>query len=238
MSQPKPDLSTPSVQDAAHFAHDLRNLLSSVLGHAELLLNKADTGFSSSQQQSLRALSMASSRAAALCEEMMDWAKAGDQVYEPISLSMVVDSACGLFESQIDRTIRLSWSGEAEPLVRGCPRRLERAVLNLLWNSRDSIQATGRGNGTIEVSWGEFPDGAWLEVSDDGAGLPDGELGDWTEAFASTRESLNETRGLGLHSVARTIQAGSGRLIGSNNSEKGGARMRLEFPVPADLLKS
>lgn len=238
MSSSKPDISTFSAEEVAHFAHDMRNLLSSVLGHAELLINKGDAEFAPESQMSLRALSMASSRAANLCEEMMDWARKGEQLQDSISIPEITASACTLFESQLDRTTNLSWSGEGDPKVLGCPRRFERAILNLLWNARDSIQATGRGNGNIFVSWGESAEGVWLEVRDDGTGLPDGELADWTAPFASTRESANSSRGLGLHSVARMMKDGNGWIVGQNDPNNGGARVRLEFPIAVDLQKS
>ncbi len=220
--------------ELAHFAHDLRNLLTTVIGHADLQAESQAAAVDPALLGSLRSISASASRAAALCEEMLVQARDGEATLELIDLSEVAKSAGRLFEANIDRRIKFELIFCNEAMVLADFHRCERAVLNLLWNARDAVLASlsdddGNRTGKIRLECafnGGFVD---LQVADSGAGLPEGRIGDLTSAFRSSQQD-DQVRGLGLHSVAFAMASFSGKLLGDNNSEQGGARLTLQLP--------
>ncbi|PCH79653.1 MAG: hypothetical protein COB96_04200 [Planctomycetota bacterium] len=224
-------------EELAHFAHDLRNLLATVIGHADLQAGGHATDGDPELMASLNAIATAAGRASALCEEMLIQARDGEQQVVEVDLGAIAVIAARVFETNLDRRVRLEVLPGKELMVVAEAARLERAILNLLWNARDAVAANATNDPVNEIclSWGGDDDAIWLEVSDSGVGLPEGRIGDLTKAFHSTHDG-DEVRGLGLHSVAAAMDAFGGRLLGTNGSNGGGARLKLEFPVQKNTI--
>ncbi len=215
--------------EAALAAHDLRNLLSTVLGHAELQLRALDDGGSNPEllRESLTAMQLAANRASALCEGMLAHDEA-DRV-EPVDLGELARAAGELLMTRSGGALELCLAGEDGVQIHGRHDAIERALLNLMWNAVDAQSASPRQE--LRLEWGQDATGPWLEVSDRGPGLPGGQLGDLERAGRSTRGG---GRGLGLAGVARTMRQHGGRLQGRNR-DGGGAVLRLEFGLEREL---
>jgi signal transduction histidine kinase len=120
----------------------------------------------------------------------------------------------------------LAFSSEQERIVaEGDRHALGRALANLLGNA----VAHGGGSGTIAVRVGAE---GWIEVSDDGPGLPEGASERIFEPFHRERWDKDGC-GLGLHLVREIMRAheGEARLVGAGS----GAVFRLELPSAAAL---
>ncbi len=82
----------------------------------------------------------------------------------------------------------------------------------------------------VEVLGGSGPDSLWIEICDDGPGIPE----DLHEAMFERGVRLDETgtsHGLGLP-IAREIVAGSGGELSLGRGPKGGLAVHLEWPMP------
>jgi len=82
--------------------------------------------------------------------------------------------------------------------------------------------------GTVEVESGSGPDSIWIEVGDDGPGIPD----ELREVVLERGKRLDETErshGLGL-SIAREIVTASGGGLSLATGRMGGLLVRLEWP--------
>lgn len=225
--------STPpdeAAREAALAAHDLRNLLATVVGHADLQLQAAEQGATDREAlcESLRSVRLAAGRAAALCEELSALESGGGRA-EPVELGALARGAGELLLTGSGGAVALELAGEAPVVVHGRRGALERALLNLMWNAVDAQRDSPRPE--LRVAWGAGEAGAWLEVADRGPGLPGGALGDLSIAG---RSSNGDGRGLGLHAVARTMRRHGGRLRGGAR-EGGGALLRLEFGLEREL---
>jgi signal transduction histidine kinase len=97
------------------------------------------------------------------------------------------------------------------------------AVVNLLFNSADALQ----GMGTITLRTGGTKGGAFVEVEDDGPGIPSEIKDRILEPFFTTKGDRGT--GLGVSLVYAFTQRYGGQL--EIESEPGkGARFRMWFP--------
>ncbi|MFQ5748917.1 MAG: ATP-binding protein [Planctomycetota bacterium] len=229
--------------EVATLAHDLKNLLASVVGHADLQLVRLRAEAPGSDlTRSLEAIRLSAGRAAQVCEEILAVSGGGRRVREPVELGSVARAALQLLRARTDTEFRGRADGPAGLCVRGSRLALERAVLNLLWNALEACGDTGREPAEIEIAWGRGHSGPWIEVRDNGPGLPGGILGTLSRPFQSSRPGPGGppgggagVRGLGLYAAARILREHGGRLTGRNRRDRSGAVLRLEFGLEREL---
>jgi len=226
--------------EAAMAAHDIRNLLGTVIGHADLQMTafSADCGALSAANlhTSLDAIRLSAAHAVTLCDEMLAIADGRPMVLLPVNLSSAAAEAAEIFLARADGAVQVRIEGPEKMYVRGHRLDLQRAMMNLMWNALEAM--SGLPHAELILRWGEHGDGAWLEVVDNGPGLPQGHLADLTRPFHSNHNNHDEgskVRGLGLHSVARLMRKLGGRLLGRNREDASGAILRLEFGIEREL---
>ena len=208
---------------SAVLGHELRNPLTSLKGHAQLLLEKlpanhpAKRGASTIVGEAIRLEDLAN--------QVLEFVKTGTLNVadaDPAALAAAVIECSGV------DNVRLSVSGRPGlwPLDRP---RMEQVLVNLLKNARDASP----GGAPIDLHVGVVGGRLVLEVSDRGEGLPPGEEGRTFEPFYTRR--VHGT-GLGL-ALAKRIVEGHGGSIRADNREGGGASFRIVLP-PAGARRS
>ena len=210
---------------AAGVAHDLKNLLQAVAGHADMA--RAALAPSNEAAPHLRKTILAAEHAAELSRRIVRWAKAERGVAEPLDLSAVVAEVLDLVAPGAPQDVLLRpLLAEGLPLVLADPTDVRRIVLNLVVNA---WQAIGERKGEIRISTGRAEGrepGTWLEVGDDGRGM-DGETRDRLfEPFYSAHGG----QGLGLATV-RTLVERQGGTIEVWSEPARGARFRVTLPA-------
>ncbi|MGB8931065.1 MAG: ATP-binding protein [Anaeromyxobacteraceae bacterium] len=115
--------------------------------------------------------------------------------------------------------------GEESLRIRCRPMQLGQVFMNLLVNAS---QAMGT-NGTITVRTGRAGAEAWVEIEDNGAGIPSGDLNRLFEPFFTTR-AIGVGSGLGL-SIAHGIVRGHGGRIEVRSSLGAGSTFRIVLPI-------
>ena len=118
------------------------------------------------------------------------------------------------------------------PMIIGDRDRLEQVMMNVIGNA---IKYTPDG-GTIRVNAGSDRDTVWMEVSDNGIGIPRSEWGRVFDRFyrvdkARSRESGGT--GLGL-SIAKEIVQRHGGTIGLVEHQGPGTTIRIVLPIRQD----
>lgn len=226
-----------SAPEAALFAHDLKNLLATVLGHAELQYRRLDDvgGADTELGASLRAIQLTGGRAVEICEDLLAIARGARDAWEPVDLAGVAAAAASIFEARAEPGERCRLEGARGAEVAGSRLSLERAALNLLWNGWEAACTAGVERPALALRWGAGRSGSWLEVQDNGPGLPGGSLAGLAEPYRSTKSpGAGPARGLGLHAVAGILRVHGGRLTG-RNAPAGGAVLRMEFGIEREL---
>ena len=90
----------------------------------------------------------------------------------------------------------MSTKGEL-PLVAGSPAQLNQVFLNLLVNAMQAIETTGRGDGRITIVSEEKSGEVFVEISDNGCGIPEEDLPRIFTPFFTTK-GVGDGTGLGL----------------------------------------
>ena len=233
---------------AGGVAHDFNNILTAILGNANLASMELPDDHPVRPQ--LRQIEIASRRASDLCAQMLAYAGKAAFITSPVNLSALVRDTAALLEATVGRRVRLELStADNLPAVLGDATQLRQIVMNLVINAADAIGE--RTDGTVEVRTfardltAEFFAGAvqsparkaghyvGLEVTDNGGGMNPEILKRIFEPFFTTKFS---GRGLGLAAVLGIVQSHQGALFVESTPGKG-TTFRLFLPASAAQAK-
>ena len=210
----------------ASIAHEIRNPLGAI-GHAVQLLDESPA-FDEADRQLAGIIRNNVRRVNEVIENVLQLSRRDRARPEPVELlpwvvRLADDArrASGLDDRQIAVTI----APEGTTVITD-PRQIGQVVTVLLENAVTHHAGDPAGL-RIAVEGGVGPDGtAFLEVADNGPGIPAEVQARIFEPFFSTRH--NGT-GLGLY-VARELSEGCGVRLDHVPSAGGGCRFRLSFP--------
>jgi C4-dicarboxylate-specific signal transduction histidine kinase len=105
-------------------------------------------------------------------------------------------------------------------------------VINLLVNAVDALSSFTRTDKAILVITGSRDNSCFLEVLDNGPGIPESFLNNIFDPFFTTKIG-SEGMGLGL-SICHNIVSGFGGTITASNRPEGGARFAVTIPVASE----
>ena len=213
-------------------SHELKNPISVLLGHLEVL--DGEEGIDPSVQHSLAAMGRASRRLDALAENLLMLRQSSDRTpleLVPVDLGQLVADAIDLSAMAADREgVALTLVPETSAVVvPGDPEQLDRVIVNLVNNA---VKYTPRG-GTVTVSLDSSDDWAVFTCADTGLGISeDDQTRLFSEFFRSTNAQARAKpgTGLGLAIVKRTVERHGGRV--EFESELGvGTTFRVYLPM-------
>jgi len=208
--------------------HDVRNPLSSLKLDLQMMEREIGRGadlrpdrLAELERRSRRTID----RIDVLMEEFLLAAKPDRREPEALDLNGCLREAGDLVQPHFEKGgLRLDLVMSPEPLwVSGFPLALKRAIVNILVNAR---QAAPDGS-TVTVRSIRVPEGACVEVEDDGPGIPPpirNRVFDW---FYTGRPGGT---GLGL-SLARAAVGKSGGTIRIEDRLPRGTRVRIVLPM-------
>lgn len=199
---------------AAGVAHDMNNLLTTVLAATEV----------PPTPETISELRAAALRGRELTERLLAVSRRKPLRSRAFDLLDVVDEVVALARSTFPREIEVSFQRpQGTWLVEGDPGQWHQALLNLLINARDAITGAGEIAVSTEVSGGARA----LLVRDDGAGMSAEVLRRAFEPFFSTKTPGQGT-GLGLAHV-RAVVAAHGGTVAIDSAPGVGTTVRLEI---------
>ena len=156
---------------------------------------------------------------------------------DDIDVNQVVTKAVGLVSNLIKKSTN-DFSVEHTPnppVFKGSAQRIEQVVINLVMNA---CQALSGSDGTVRIRTGHDPgqSSVFVEVADDGIGMPPDVLQRIKDPFFTTKRDAGGT-GLGLAITDRIVRDHDGSM--SYTSQPGsGTTVKVSFPVPADELEN
>ena len=211
----------------ADTAHQLRTPIAGLQGHLELLMNDpaavAVQGRLASLRDGMSQLSHSANQLLALARA--DTSAGLTTQFQDVDLAALVGR---VVELNIDRAARIGIDLGAEMAparVSGAPRLLEDLLGNLVDNA---LTYTPRG-GTVTVRCAQSESGPWLEVEDDGPGIPEAERSRVRERFYRLPGSIGHGTGLGLAIVEEIAQAHGAHLYIESAAGGRGTRARVVF---------
>ncbi|MBE2214030.1 MAG: response regulator [Opitutaceae bacterium] len=225
-------------QLAGGVAHDFNNILSVVLGQAELALE--DRAVPGGVREALLDIREASLRARNLTRQLLVFSRRQEMQFEAVDLNAVVTDVAGLLGRLIGENIALELQlcPDRAPVV-GDPGMLGQVIVNIAVNARDAMPAGGRLTITTarqEVTAaavalsGRGAPGEYvvLGLGDTGTGMPAEVQARIFEPFFTTKE-VGQGTGLGLATSLSIVQQHGGWI--DVESEPGqGALFRIFVP--------
>ena len=193
---------------AAGVAHEVNTPLTGISSYAQLLMSELPQD--DPRLDVLRKIERQTFRAASIVHSLLNFTRAGTGVAETIRVHDLVAESLALFEPQLrGRSIKVETRiDEGLPPLRAEHGKLLQVLLNLLLNARDAIQESG----TIAVAARQSGGRLALEVSDDGAGIAEEDLGKIFDPFFTTKPRGRGT-GLGLSLSYQIVQEHMGEIV-------------------------
>ncbi len=226
---------------AGGVAHDFNNMLSVVLGHSELALDRLTPG--DPLYSDLLEIRKAGERSADLTRQLLAFARL--QTVDPRIIDLN-DTAAGMLkmlQRLIGEDVDLVWiPGPSLWPVRMDAAQIDQVLANLCVNARDAIEGVGRitietGNVTLDEAScagrpgfrpGEF---VRLSVSDDGCGMDEHTMDHIFEPFFTTK-GMGQGTGLGLATVYGIVKQNDG-IISVRSEPDGGSTFEIYLPRAA-----
>ena len=206
---------------AGGIAHEFNSILTTIIGHAEFLLN--DLPAESPLANNATEISKAAGRAAMLTRQLLAYGRKQFLQPETLDLNQVITDMEGVFQhlmgKDVDTRIVPAPGLQA---VRADAGQIEQVIMNLAINARDAMP--GGGKLTLETanvsfdqdSVGRFPelkpgDYVMLAITDTGTGMSAEVKAHAFEPFFSTK-GVGQGAGLGLSTCYGIVKQSGGHI--------------------------
>ena len=214
--------------------HEFNNVLMTILNYAKLGLRHRDE---EARDRALTKILEASQRAAKITSTILAQARNRSDALEPTDLAPIINDSMVLLEREM-RKYRIAVETDIDPktpAVMASGNQIQRVILNLLINARQSMLE----GGTILVRLAPGSEKGFVELTirDSGCGIPQEKLPQIFDAFYSTKQGPDETgkggTGLGLATCKEIIDAHEGRIRVQSTVGRGTAFV-IGLPVAGD----
>jgi two-component system, NtrC family, sensor histidine kinase HydH len=213
-------------------AHGIRNPLANIRAAAQVAgLGARGAGPSGVTVKHLANIMSEVDRLERRLRELLQFVRPAERQDALVSLNAVVGEALQMVAGRMTAarvTVRQLLAPDL-PSVRGNAMLLEEAVLSLLANS---VEAIPNGGGTVIVETGKISSdpnapAVFLEVRDNGVGIPPEKLPNLFKAFYTTKA---QGTGLGL-AIAKKFAEAQGGAIAVSSRPGEGATFRITLPA-------
>lgn len=214
---------------AAGIAHEIASPLFGVMGLAEAIQDEADrdlvNGYASEIVEYSRAIKD-------IVVQLSGYSRSAEHEYfAPVPLGRVVSDAVKLVARSIGSDPGRVRMEVADALhVHARANEIQQVFVNLVKNALEAVsERHGEHGGSLTITAGDANKHVWIEVRDDGPGIPPAALGAIFDPFYTTKPPGRGT-GLGLNIVYRIVTKYRGTI--SVESEEGvGTVFQLRFPL-------
>ncbi len=227
---------------AGGVAHDYNNMLSVIIGYAEMALDKVPAG--TPLHEDLREILNAGKRSAEITRQLLAFARKQTVNPRVLDLNATVEGMLKMLRRLLGEDLDLTWQPAAGLWpVKIDPTQVDQILANLCVNARDAIKGVGKvtletGNVTFDENYcadhaGFTPgDFVLLAVSDNGRGMDSETLDMIFEPFFTTKEPGRGT-GLGLATVYGIVKQNNG-FINAYSEPGAGTTFKIYLPRHAD----
>lgn len=214
---------------AGGVAHDFNNVLTTIRGFSELILDSLSEG--DPLCDDVEEIRRATERAGALTRQLLAFSRRQVLEPKPLSLNNVVSDMKRMLLRMIGEDIDLVTDLELSlGTIKADRSQIEQVVMNLAVNARDAMQGGGKlvvrtRNVTVGAEFKprpELPAGDYvlLEVSDTGHGMTSKTMQHIYEPFFTTKAKDKGT-GLGLSTVYGIVKQSGGEIFVKSEVDRG-----------------
>ena len=221
---------------AAGLAHEVKNPLAGIQGAVDILIRRRDAH--DPEREALVGVRQEVERIDNIVRALLDRARPRLVTARPNSLTEVARRAVNLARAQMasgsagGHRVNIHFEAPADPIVAPVDAaQIEDAVLNLIINAIEATDGDGhvwvRLSRSLNDAAGDSQEEAIIEVSDNGRGISETDLGRIFTPFFTSRPGGT---GLGLPAVRRITRAHGGR-IEVKSSPGQGATFTIHLPT-------
>ncbi|NCB38020.1 MAG: PAS domain S-box protein [Erysipelotrichia bacterium] len=220
-------------QMASGLANDFNNLLTGIMGYADLLLRELPTNNAAGEKA--RRIIDAARKASEIIQQLMAYTGKLPSLFQKTDLASLVKETRTDILQMLPENIELALDyDEGLPEINADPPMIKQAVLNIVKNSVDAIGDRPNGKISISILPGErsfygnetgyfglpFKKGSYTVVKfvDNGAGIAPAHLSKIFDPFFTTRYA---GRGLGLSAVLGMLRGHRGAVYVSSTPGEG-----------------
>ncbi|HUR46907.1 MAG TPA: response regulator [Candidatus Saccharimonadales bacterium] len=230
---------------AAGVAHDFRNILTVIQGHACLRLLNPDLDAKTSD--SLKQITESVERASNLTQQLLAFSRKQIMRLEVVNVNNLLRHVSDMLARVIGDHITLQYQfGEPLPCTEADVCSIEQVILNLAVNARDAMPQGGSlviassveqvspayASSHPEANAGEF---VCITVTDTGCGMNEQTKGRLFEPFFTTKE-VGKGTGMGLATAYGLIKQHNGWIEAESELGKG-STFKIYLPSSAKQLK-
>jgi two-component system, cell cycle sensor histidine kinase and response regulator CckA len=215
---------------AGGIAHNFNNILTTILGYSELLIEYSNLDDSSKQK--VENIESSARKAGVMVSKLLGFARREKHEILPLNLHHVINDSVKLFEGVLDKKIGLKINlCSNNPVIEGDSNQVEQVIMNLIVNAKDAMPDGGLitiKTDIIEIGKDKTDTPAYIEqgkyvvltVSDTGCGIPKNIINKVFDPFFTTKEKGKGT-GLGLAMVYGIVKDHRGYISVQSEIDKG-----------------
>ncbi len=236
-----------ALQLARSVALDFNNALTSILGHASLLLSKAEANHP--WRGSLNEIEKSAAKAAEVANDLAAFSRQEKDVRVQVAGNMntLLERTVEAFQNSLQRPIKITCQFERKLFTASFDEaKMQQAVVKLLENAVESIPEEGKihvqtrnhesSDPTLDRSAKLTPgDYVCVDISDTGEGIAPGVMPRIFEPFFTTKSAPH--RGLGLAWVYGII-TNHGGAVTVSSKPGAGASVRIHLPATRKIVRS
>ncbi len=224
---------------AGGVAHDFNNMLTAIIGNAELLRSD-DLNLTDRQRAEVEEIRKASERATSLTQQLLAFGRRQMLAPEVVDLNASVAEMQKLLRRLIGEDVELITElDSALGSVKADPAQIDQVIMNLAINARDAMPEGGEirigtANADVDEAEAQVQDGmvpgryVMLVVSDTGSGMDAETREKIFEPFFTTKDTGAGT-GLGLSTVYGIVKQSDG-FIGVDSEPGHGTTFKIYLP--------
>lgn len=216
---------------AGGIAHDLNNVLTPIMGSAQLSLLKLPK--ESPVHRYLKNIELSAEKAAGLVRQILTFSRSQVLSSKPVDLNELIEDFAPMLRRIILEEVTLEfdldqslWTMDADP------NQVEQILINLVVNARDAVGEGGRltvrtRNETVTGESSDSdnpkpPKGSYvvMSVKDNGTGIDSPTLARMYDPFFTTKEAGKGT-GLGLSTVYGIVKQHRGHILVDTEPDRG-----------------
>ena len=215
---------------AGGVAHDFNNVVSIILGYAQLALSRTEPD--DELHQDLKEIETAALRSAELTRQLLAFARRQPAAPKVMDLNETLNALSGMLHRLVGENIELAWHPYPDLWpVKIDPSQIDQIIMNLCMNAKDAIDRTGRITLSVEnmtldnrIWMGDEPcepgDYVRITVQDNGSGMDEKTLAKVFDPFFTTK-AMGRGTGLGLAMVYGIVKQNQGYITVSSEPGKG-----------------
>ncbi len=230
---------------AGGVAHDFNNILTGIIGHAELALRKI--GRDSPAAVNLDTVLSLSGKAGQLNHSLLAFSRKQVLNKEPVSVAKIVQKTESFLRRLIGEDIEFSAKVRGDAVVNADSLQIEHVIMNMVVNARDAMPRGGKLTIAVDVveidetvmyrhRLDKSGDYACITISDTGTGMTEEVQEHIFEPFYTTKE-IGKGTGLGLAMAYGNIKQHGGFI--AVYSEVGiGTEFKIYLPAVFGVVRA